>query len=521
MGLNLLELISIVFPDLSNVIPSINTSNNSEDTSKNEIVNISIQSFLFGASTGLIASPCSSPVLASIIAAIGSSGDPVLGGITLFAYSLAGDSAHFDVIILAYSLTTYWLTSKNLNSNSFARGVVPQTNINIVELALKIIFSQQYTDGTWSKGEPISSSGLIDNRDIGNSYVFFFDLIESILQPISRDTPELLLPYISNIERCITWAEENVIDELIQDSNNNPRLIKGWRSNHLGTGGAVGWCTAQVFSGLTAIKNLIKTLLNASILKEFGGKVASEPPNPKPWISLMDSDLDLSGEQTTLKDIIYNRLLIPQANKEKSNTIILKYSNESVNEEFNVAIPLYSAILFGPPGTAKTTICSSISSYLGWNFLVIDTAKFLSNGLEQVANRMTYIFDRLKALDRTIILFDEIEEFCLDRENPNLAMESRLLTTAMLTQLNDLRRQQSSIFIVATNRLRSFDAAVTRPGRFDMVVFVGTPNIPSRLSSIELNEDILINRAEKILRTGTIQGAVRDEFKLSEVLSRI
>ena len=62
-------------------------------------------------------------------------------------------------------------------------------------------------------------------------------------------------------------------------------------------------------------------------------------------------------------------------------------------------------------------------------------------------------------LQRTIILFDEVEEFCLDRENPNLAMESRMLTTAMLTQFNDLRRQQSSVFIVATNRVRSFDAA--------------------------------------------------------------
>jgi hypothetical protein len=40
-----------------------------------------------------------------------------------------------------------------------------------------------------------------------------------------------------------------------------------------------------------------------------------------------------------------------------------------------------------------------------------------------------------QALDRTIILFDEIEEFCLDRDNPALGMESRLLTTAMLTQV--------------------------------------------------------------------------------------
>jgi hypothetical protein len=56
---------------------------------------------------------------------------------------------------------------------------------------------------------------------------------------------------------------------------------------------------------------------------------------------------------------------------------------------------------------------------------------------------------------------------------------------ASCIQLNDLRRQQSVIFIVATNRLRSFDAAVTRPGRFDFLLFVGTPNLQSREKRLE------------------------------------
>jgi hypothetical protein len=34
-----------------------------------------------------------------------------------------------------------------------------------------------------------------------------------------------------------------------------------------------------------------------------------------------------------------------------------------------------------------------------------------------------------------IIFCLQVEEFCLDRENPSLSMESRMLTTAMLTQV--------------------------------------------------------------------------------------
>jgi len=148
-------------------------------------------------------------------------------------------------------------------------------------------------------------------------------------------------------------------------------------------------------------------------------------------------------------------------------------------------MPKYSLILYGPPGTAKTTICTSIAQKLGWSFLTVDTADFLASGLQNVASRMTYIFDRLRALERTVILFDEIEEFCLDRQDKSLGMESRMLTTAMLTQLNDLRRQQKCVFLVATNRLRAFDAAVTRPGRFDMILQVGTPGLADRLSRLE------------------------------------
>jgi SpoVK/Ycf46/Vps4 family AAA+-type ATPase len=84
-------------------------------------------------------------------------------------------------------------------------------------------------------------------------------------------------------------------------------------------------------------------------------------------------------------------------------------------------------------------------------------------------------------LTNCVILFDEIEEFCIDCETPGLGMESRLLTTSMLTQLNDLCRTKKSIFFLATNRLRAFDSAIIRPGRFDMQLFVGTPNLESRV----------------------------------------
>ena len=75
MGLYLLEIIRIDFPTIA-------TNRGNEQMSK------TAQSFLFGATSALVASPCSSPVLTSLLAVVATSGDASVGAAFLFAYSL-------------------------------------------------------------------------------------------------------------------------------------------------------------------------------------------------------------------------------------------------------------------------------------------------------------------------------------------------------------------------------------------------------------------------------------------------
>jgi hypothetical protein len=46
-------------------------------------------------------------------------------------------------------------------------------------------------------------------------------------------------------------------------------------------------------------------------------------------------------------------------------------------------------------------------------------------------------------------------------------------------------RRQRTVFVVATNRLRALDAAVTRPGRFDLILLAGPPALADRLSRLD------------------------------------
>ncbi|MEY3825790.1 MAG: hypothetical protein RLZZ148_602, partial [Cyanobacteriota bacterium] len=76
MGLNLLELLPLSFPTLRGT-----------DWITKEIPP-GLRSYLLGLTFGLVASPCSTPVLATLLAWVAGTQDLVLGGVMLLAYTL-------------------------------------------------------------------------------------------------------------------------------------------------------------------------------------------------------------------------------------------------------------------------------------------------------------------------------------------------------------------------------------------------------------------------------------------------
>jgi hypothetical protein len=397
------------------------------------------------------------------------------------AYRSAGDTSSFDVIRLAYSLLTYVKSTKSM-SGTAGRELVPgqgpspgtttsRVNRSLVKAALAAFFDEQMSTGLWDKGQPIYKSFRRQGRNVGNAFVFSIDTVGSLLEALPA---EYFRPHLGALQRTLEWIETHQGVEVIPDycdvetGQCYGKPLRGWASPHLSPGtGPQAWSTAQVMTCISLMRSVVQELMNDDVLNEFKGVYLSQKGvRTEAWDRLLDSNLGTQGGvPRTIKSVLEDRMVTPFAT--------------SVNSPGFGAC--YSAILFGPPGTAKTTICESLAQRMGWDFVVIDTAAFLADGLTNVASRIRYVFARLQRLNQCVILFDEIEEFCLDRETPGLGMESRMLTTAMLTAINDLRREKRSIFFLATNRLRAFDSAITRPGRFDMQLFVGTPNIDARV----------------------------------------
>lgn len=90
MGLNLLEALPLPMPNVGNL------------DFLNQGMPLAMKSYLLGLTFGLVASPCSTPVLATLLGWISTTGDPVLGGALLLAYTVG----YVFPLVLAGSFTT-------------------------------------------------------------------------------------------------------------------------------------------------------------------------------------------------------------------------------------------------------------------------------------------------------------------------------------------------------------------------------------------------------------------------------
>ena len=138
-----------------------------------------------------------------------------------------------------------------------------------------------------------------------------------------------------------------------------------------------------------------------------------------------------------------------------------------------------TAILFGPPGTTKTTIAETLANEVGWPFVELGVADFLSRGIDRVFERSTEIFEDLLSLSEAVVLLDEVESVFADRQQ-QIELLQKLLTAALLPPLQRIQKRGRIILMIATNHIDGFDTAISRPGRIDFVIPVGPPNQAQR-----------------------------------------
>jgi hypothetical protein len=263
----------------------------------------------------------------------------------------------------------------------------------------------------------------------------------------------------------------------------------GWSSEH--HGGyfeAESWPTASVFHFCFELSKLVADAIRRDVFEyvdvAYEDPAVEAPGGPR-LAKLLDSDVEYDRGVAPFKALFDANFLQPLVEQRDAVR-----DGRAFRKETKI-----SAIMYGPPGTSKTMLAGMIADALGWPLLPLDPSHLTRRGMDNVHAETDALFGRLRFCDQIVVLLDEFDELVREREAAG-ELTSRFLTTAMLPKIAALHARRRIVYLVATNRLEQFDAAISRHGRFDVIVPVMPPTAKAKFAS---NEFAPLVRARELL----------------------
>ena len=151
--------------------------------------------------------------------------------------------------------------------------------------------------------------------------------------------------------------------------------------------------------------------------------------------------------------------------------------------------PPKGILLYGPPGCSKTLMARAIATEGNMNFLAVKGPELLSKWLGESERALASLFRRARLAAPSVIFFDEMDAIASKRGSGGGGNGGDRLLSQLLTELDGVTSGGSSsskeksgrvVVVGATNRPDVLDAALTRPGRMDRMIYVGLPDEQGR-----------------------------------------
>ncbi|KAG4382927.1 hypothetical protein GLYMA_14G192100v4 [Glycine max] len=143
------------------------------------------------------------------------------------------------------------------------------------------------------------------------------------------------------------------------------------------------------------------------------------------------------------------------------------------------ARPPRGVLLVGLPGTGKTLLAKAVAGEADVPFISCSASEFVELYVGMGASRVRDLFARAKKEAPSIIFIDEIDAVAKSRDGKFRIVsndEREQTLNQLLTEMDGFDSSSAVIVLGATNRADVLDPALRRPGRFDRVVMVETPD---------------------------------------------
>lgn len=156
------------------------------------------------------------------------------------------------------------------------------------------------------------------------------------------------------------------------------------------------------------------------------------------------------------------------------------------------ARPPRGVLLVGLPGTGKTLLAKAVAGEADVPFISCSASEFVELYVGMGASRVRDLFARAKKEAPSIIFIDEIDAVAKSRDGRFRIVsndEREQTLNQLLTEMDGFDSNSAVIVLAATNRADVLDPALRRPGRFDRVVMVETPDRLGREAILKVHAE--------------------------------
>lgn len=151
-------------------------------------------------------------------------------------------------------------------------------------------------------------------------------------------------------------------------------------------------------------------------------------------------------------------------------------------------------VLFGPPGTGKTSIARAITTEFDADMIVVKSSDVYSPYVGETESNIAALFDQVNSSDKfTVLYFDDGDTFFTKGSSKD-GYQARNLNE-MKTQLDGFSGRANTLVIVSCNNPEILDPAIV--SRASNKIYVDLPDEEARkqifqkeLKGVELDEDV-------------------------------